>query len=371
MRNKVVFITDIHLGRDPISPWRVLEHLERYLYPVLAGVDEDPPSLLLFGGDFFDRLLDLNQDAGRIAVTIVDHVVELAVKHGFFVRVLAGTFSHDRFQNKLFNYGKIPDLKRDDTQIVRVFEERGIEYIKPLNLHILYSPDNQNVDDLTDAVLKTLSDANLDHADILASHTYFDHLYKNQREIHQPSKQIVSQAVRKKFTVILNGHIHVKSIVRNIVTGGSFERFCHAEEAPKGFHIITLNDDKLEKIEFRENYDTDLFNTYEITDDNNDAVLDQIEADIVASQKNDRPIHIRLVGEYESARVYLKEKYPTIDVAVKSTGALTRGDDPYAESIIDDLPTLTPANIVSFIVDEVHQKLTREEIEEMLHASTK
>lgn len=371
MRNKIVFITDIHLGRDPISPWRVLDHLEKYLYSVLSGEDEDPPSLLLFGGDFFDRLLDLNQDAGRIAVTIVNQLVELAQKHGFYIRVLSGTFSHDRFQNKLFTYGVIPSLKRDDTQIVRVFEERAVEYIQPLDLHILYSPDNQNVDDLTEAVLKTLSDAGLDHADILASHTYFDHLYKNQREIHQPSKQIVSQAVRKKFSIILNGHIHVKSIIHNIVTGGSFERFCHAEESPKGFHIITLNDGKVEKIEFRENYDTDVYNTYEIPDDKNDEVLEQIETDILEAKKTNRPIHVRLIGDYESARIYLKEKYPTLDVAVKSTAALAKGDDPYLESSVDDLPTLTPANIISFIIEETDQKLTREEIEEMLHVTLK
>lgn len=370
MRNRIVFITDIHLGRDPINPWRILEHLQKYLYPILSR-DTDKPTLLLFGGDFFDRLLDLNQDAGRIAVMIVNQIVELAQLHGFYIRVLSGTFSHDRFQNKLFTYGIIPDLKLNDVPLVRVFEERGVEYIPPLDLHILYSPDNQNVDDLTEAVLKTLSDAGLDHADILASHTYYDHLYKNQREIHQPSKQIVSQAVRKKFTIILNGHIHVKSIIHNIVTGGSFERFSHAEESPKGFHIVTLNDNKIEKIEFIENFDVDVYNTYEVPDDKNDEVLEQIETDIIDARNHNRPIHIRLVGDYESARIYLKEKYPTLDVAVKSVGALSRGDDPYTENSIDDLPTLTPANIVSFIVEEVDQKLTREEIEDLLNGTTK
>ena len=56
----------------------------------------------MFGGDFFDSALTMNSDSGLYAAMIIDEVIGLAKQYKVFVRVITGTFFHDRHQNRFF-----------------------------------------------------------------------------------------------------------------------------------------------------------------------------------------------------------------------------------------------------------------------------
>ena len=78
---KGLFITDLHFGNGNINPFSLLDHIEFQIIPRLKDVD-----ILIFGGDFFHTLLDLNEKSAICARGICEQVMNnVASPVNFFV----------------------------------------------------------------------------------------------------------------------------------------------------------------------------------------------------------------------------------------------------------------------------------------------
>ena len=130
---KIVFLTDIHVGNPKICLERLLHSLRKYAYPEI-----ETAQILLLGGDFFDCLLNLNSDAGIVALFIIDELIELAIKNNIYLRVLRGTFSHDRYQNRLFvdRAKEIPMF--NNIPLIRAIDQIEVERFTPYGIDILF-----------------------------------------------------------------------------------------------------------------------------------------------------------------------------------------------------------------------------------------
>ncbi len=233
---KVISISDIHIGHPQVPAEVTHANLVKVLYPHL----NDDLDILIFGGDFFHTLLDMNGQSGFHAVSIIDEIKFLAWQHKFFVRINRGTFSHDRLQNQFFLKGNEPNMIGGEL-MVRLFDTITIEHIEAFGIDILYVPDDLPYEDATPVIKDKIADAQLDMVDLAVVHSYFEHVLPPgmPRLPHNTySADLFGTMVKG---VVLHAHIHTPGVFKKVVTNGSFERQNHGEEEAKGFFIIRYN----------------------------------------------------------------------------------------------------------------------------------
>ena len=367
---KIVFLTDIHIGAPKVYLDRIHESLRKYAYPEI-----ETAQLLLLGGDFFDCLLNLNSDAGIIALFIIDELIELAVKNHIYVRVLRGTFSHDRYQNRLFidRAREIPMYK--DIPLIRIIEKIEVERFTPYNLDILYCPDDQPYEDVTQAILDVLDANHLDAVDYFCCHGFWDHLLPSTIPTRPHNCLDYNKLESKVRCHIFNGHVHSPSIWNKVISGGSFERFRHAEEEDKGFWTAEYDPDKHTSIaRFIRNKEAVPFITIDLSlHPSTEEVMSYLDRRVeqAFSYENalNRVMHIRLIGDGSAVMPAMKDKYPYAVFTEKHITEAKKEDMMYQTDITHDLPLITVSNLPDLIYDNVHQKypeLTRDRIKEIL-----
>ena len=370
----ILGITDLHLGHPHIPPVRLYEHLIKYVYPKLKDIH-----LLIIGGDFFDRLCNLNGDSGIYAVIIVDDLVRLASTYGFYIRVVRGTFSHDRYQNRLFLTKGKEHLQIHNKPLVRVLDNIELEIFDDLKISVVYCPDDQPHADVTQAVIDVIEAHKLKQIDILCSHGYWEHLLP--RGLTQlPHNTLLYDRLGPYIRgAVINGHVHTMNIYKKVFNCGSFERFQHGEEEKKGCFLLhyRLKDRKL-TYEFIENQEATPFVTLDLSDTFGSIELDLEEIirviNDLRSKYNDPNlrIHLRLVENSDTLVPYVKENFPNVVVTKKST-AMQEVNTEELHQILDDLPIITEDNLPSMISQAIQSSecpLTEQEVKEILDATT-
>lgn len=363
---KIGFLPDIHMGKPRINPEGVRQRLTDLFYTKIEDLD-----LIVFGGDFFNSSLTMNSDAGLCAATIIEEVLSLAYAHKVFVRVVTGTFFHDRYQNRFFEIKDKTCGKIDGVPLVKVFDTIELEYITPLNLSVIYCPDNQS--DPTDKILDLLKVHRLDKIDFLFSHGYYEQLLP--RALPQLPPNLINYSRINSFVqgFIMNGHIHTPSVHEKLISGGSFERLNHGEEHDKGFFIVSYDTKTKEAShEFIVNKFTTPFITLSLSDhpdmDSYIKAIDLKIAEIVLSHGVDVTIYLRLDGlaTHDNFVVkYIEEKYNNVIVSIKSSNVYDAGYT--LDETINTLPIITEDNLAQLIYDNVKDKnITLKEIEEFL-----
>ena len=232
---RLLHLPDIHFGHPQIKAEVIHDHLKEIVYPYL----NDDLDILSIDGDFFHTLLDMNSLDGFHVNTVISELRELAVIHNFLIRVVRGTFSHDRLQNRFFI-----KHKDSDTHRVKVFQKPELEYIKEFDIWILYKPDDLPEENVWENMCKLIDQQHIDKVDIFINHGYFEHLLPKNIP-HIPHGMLNAIEVKKKVKgVTLNGHIHRPGVYEGVISGGSFERLQFGEEEDKGFFIVDYNKEK-------------------------------------------------------------------------------------------------------------------------------
>jgi predicted phosphodiesterase len=366
---KILFISDIHMGKPRLNPESVRNNMERYVYSRIPEVD-----LIVLGGDFFDSALTMNSDAGLYSVMIIDELLSIAYSNKVFVRVVTGTFFHDRHQNRMFEVMGERYEHIDGTPFVKVASTVELEFIRSLGLTMVYSPDDQPGDP-TDRILEVIRSHKLDQVDFICSHGYYEMLLPRGIP-HTPHNLIRYDAVKPRVRGgILNGHVHVMRLHEKLFNVGSFERFAHGEEGNKGYLILE--------------YDKDTFNVECETVINRHATefitmppisrfksmehfIDEVNCLIVryrkAVENDNAPMYIRLDG-VTSAEDYLvkyfDEKYDNIFVTTKSNKA--QDDEEVVAEVTTSLPVITETNLPELIYENIKDEgITLEQIKELL-----
>lgn len=132
-----VHIADLHFGAfNPKEQYDIL--MKQFIEPV-----SQLPELQVISvdGDFFDHKVMSNSDIAMYATMFADQLVKLAIQFNATLVILAGTYSHDYDQLKLFyHYMENTDV---DVRIVTSIQFENIKGARVLCIPELYGVDEE------------------------------------------------------------------------------------------------------------------------------------------------------------------------------------------------------------------------------------
>lgn len=220
-------INDLHLDHPHVSPRDTLENLKMVVYPLLKDI-----KLLTIGGDFYDSALYLDYQGSLYAVEIFNDLCRMAIHHDYSIRVIRGTYSHDRDQLSLF------------AQIAKRYPDIDFQYYTDLAVDVvrgysfLYIPDNlQYSPGETRDKIRELTGGRVD---CVVGHGYVDYVLPPVVQGHQIPHFTVEELNALVSEVAIMGHVHQHSNSGKVWYSGSFDRLCHGEEEDKGCLLINL-----------------------------------------------------------------------------------------------------------------------------------
>ena len=382
MKTSVLAISDVHVGCPRLDPRQLHERFRKFLYPKITPEID----ILFICGDFFDTGLSLNSTAALESLRMIDELKILCKQADCDMRVLRGTFTHDRNQPRHFIYGEDPE-----SSFIKLYEGLSVEFNKKTGMNILYVPDNLASNDIYADIRELLSNHNLEKVDIMVHHGYFKHMLPPN--VPAPHGCLDQEIISKIVTgCTLNGHVHISSIFENCISIGSFDRLSYGEEAAKGFYKITYDSEAIHGItgetcpvwqfEFIRNDDANKFLTFdlrpyggngemaiaEFTDKWNKLIHDFGENELV---------RIRFLAEdqglVEACSQLAKSLYPSVQV----DKAQVAKREQILENVhmeLSELPVITPANLQELllpIVQKANPQMTAEDIKDVLDACSK
>lgn len=308
-RFSFISLSDVHLNHVNTHTDDILERLDEYvLNPTLLSSIH----AVFIVGDFWDKLVDLENVNSCSIKTWINKFLRISVKYNLIVYVMEGTFTHDRHQSRVF----ITENENSNINAnIKFIESITIEYLPDFNLNLLFVPDDikPNPDDVWKLVKLELDKYNLEQVDFAFTHgTYEHHLPPH---VHVPKHTNARyESITKHY--ILNGHIHTHSINGKIITHGSVDRIAHGEEGPKGFIKIELDYDDNCNITFIENKKAKLY----ITIDCRNLTIEEAYTKIATFTHYREDTNFRLyIAKNDPIGFGLKllrEKYPQYEWAV-------------------------------------------------------
>jgi len=349
---RVVSISDIHLGHHVTLSESIYENLKAYFYSELhSGTD-----ILFICGDFFDRLLNLDNKSSSIAITVIHELIQMSITNNFIIRVLNGTFSHDKYQNQLF----VTISEKYKGVDLKVINDISVEKIKELDLTVLYLPDDlpySTTEEIYTVIDEIYHNNEIEKVDLIIGHGSMEYTIPE----HAHKGKIVFS--KDKLESLMNGyalfgHIHTRGINGRIVYNGSFDRLVHNEESTKGFYITTRKNG-IYSTKFIENKDAAKFITLRPFGDD----LDELKVDLF--RKIDTHFgpyytgHLRIVCKDVTNRSILynlvMDKYPTLDVSCKTVKELQEEAKIEQEIQTFTSISLTENNIAEIIYNFIHE----------------
>lgn len=224
-------INDVHLGHPHVSPQLTHENFKLVVYPLLKDID-----LLTIGGDFYDSALYLDDVGSIYSADIFADLCEASKQYGFAIRVIRGTYTHDRDQLSQFQQM----ARRVDVDF-EYYTELTVSTIKGYSF--LYIPDNLPYP--TDGVMSLIKEKLIPFGgkvDCVVGHGYFDYVLP-PIAAHGQFISHYKVSAFEKFTneVVIMGHVHTHSNKGKVWYSGSFDRLCHGEEEDKGCLLIKLD----------------------------------------------------------------------------------------------------------------------------------
>lgn len=369
-----IAIADVHIGNPRMSTRELYLKLKRYLYPRLRKKpgDEDKVDVLFVCGDFFDTLLTMNTESSIIAVTIIDDLVALALEYGFLIRVIRGTYTHDRNQCRFFN------KRYKDLDVVKVYETMGLEHIESVDKWVMYTPDNLPYENQIEEMEKLLRDNQLSSVDILINHGYLDFMLPEG--IPTPKNVLYANVLKEKIIphgICLSGHVHkAVATASGVISIGSFDCFAHGEEDTKKGYCFIRERDGVFSCEFIVNEDACPFRTIRLKDgtDGTEFVRFQHWYDTLVENKPKLvdQLHIRLISDdaslTEACSQYARTKYE--DVVIDKNIISTK--EQVIENVnteLDELPVITPGNLGELILpiaQKCHNNVTLQDVASVL-----
>ena len=368
---RAIAISDLHVGNPRLDPIHFSACIEEYVIPKITKDIE----FLFICGDFFDLLVNMNSASSLAALAVISRLKEVCYKNEVKLRVLRGTYTHDRDQPKHFLV-----TSPEYNSCVVLADELSIEYDKETESTILYMPDNLPISDIYGEIEKLLKLHCLEQVDLVIHHGYFKHMLPPG--IPEPSGTLDYDRFKKYYRgCVLNGHVHTSSIHQNVISVGSFDRFAYGEEEAKGFYIISRNDEGRYSYEFIENKHANPFWTINLKEfDGSDTrpITDYVDQyfgpRIRQAREMNLPVHVRLVtdisGVMDGVSQYLRDTYPHIAV---DRGVATKQEQILEKVQLDlsELPVITPENVTDLaipIIKNMHPDANPEEIRQVIES---
>jgi len=234
---KICSIADLHLDHPRVSATHMRISVGEHVHPHIKD-----SQLLFIAGDVYDRLMKSDAIQTFEAHMCIQELLQCAKASGCKVRILRGTYTHDRNQ-----LGIVDILNEPIGADLRIFSDVKLEYIEDLNLKVCYIPDNLPYTD-SNACIESIQDMmtqlGWSTVDFVIGHGYFEHVlpYGIPKQPHCTFN--INQFKDWVTEYVLMGHVHTSSKKKNVIYHGSFERLNHGEEEAKGFLILEKKNDK-------------------------------------------------------------------------------------------------------------------------------
>lgn len=371
---KSISISDIHIGHTKTKPSVIHANLTKYLYPQLT-IDVD---ILIISGDFFDALLDMNGNAGFIAATIIDEIKTICRTNGIYIRVLRGTFTHDRYQNQFFNV-RNSDERIGKDLAVRVFNSITVEWIEELSISVLYVPDDLPHEDPLIAIRECIRDSSYNKVDMASMHCYFDHLLPAGIPRKPHNCYDANDIIELVHGPVFNGHIHHKCVHKTIFTNGSFDRLAHGEEGQKGYFKVEYDtESKSVTYDFIVNEGATIYKSIILGhgDHNIDDFPNLVNEILETSKSSSDIYYIRVVSDNsevkKAAHEYITSNFENVFFSAKQFSKTNDSKDGDIHiPTIEELPTITEDTLPSMVVEFAKVKLGKTITEEVVRKELK
>lgn len=216
---------------------------------------------IIIAGDYWDKKVFLNDRASDNGLWLMQRLTQYTK----CIRIIYGTESHEVDQYHIFSI--FENLKGLDFKIIQSVCE---EELLP-GLQVLYLPE-EYIKDKNEYYKEFFNNKNkydyiFGHGVIAEAMTMVKREKKKSETESRLKPAVFTTADFKKCCKgeVYFGHYHVHSVIQDWVHYvGSFTRWIHGEEEPKGYYEITcdLEEDKKYYSEFHENYDAPKYKTY-------------------------------------------------------------------------------------------------------------
>lgn len=187
--------------------------------------------VIFIQGDFYHYELSLNGKHAWYSFKMFDELKKAIKKKKLNtkIRLIKGTKSHDHEQ--------LENLLYDDDLDIRLINQVEEEYIN--GVKILYLPEEYIAD--PEDYYKEYFDNTYNY---IVGHGMFEEtaFHNYNSEINMEAAPVYnSDLISSISDFACFGHVHNAYTFKNIYYTGSFSRWCHGEEDPKGFLISAFN----------------------------------------------------------------------------------------------------------------------------------
>lgn len=351
---RIVSISDIHLGNNKVDIGTLAYRLDKYLVPKIKDCD-----LLVLGGDILDMILSFDHKLMPMLLDMLLQLLREANKYNVVVRLIRGTYSHDRNQlSNLVTLHHACNLTND----FKYFDKIDVEYIPSLDVKLLYLPDDLpygSSDAVIDVVKALLAGNNWDGVDYAVVHGNFTHVYP-ENIASLPKILYTHEQFSFVKRYVLVGHVHTGSIYENIIYNGSFDRLRHNEEEDKGY-IYIIDDGVDAKIQFIKNEDATPFITLDLSKyEDIDEAISTFTTLFNGYDVTNRVHHIRVIhpsAEIRKAIGRVLKTYPNVVYTHKGNKNIVNIPVDREEDIdIITLPAPTKENLGIMILEHIKLK---------------
>lgn len=335
---KIVAVGDLHFGNPHIVSELLYQRLVKYLYPELKDAQ-----LLLLTGDTYDQLTTVNSSANYYVNLFIRDLISIAADTKLKVRILHGTYSHDRDQvNVLASYAANAPVD------FKVVNELSCEVLENFNngyksLRMLYIPDNlpfKRSEQVIEQIQTLYRCYGWERCEVVLGHGTFSHTLPIGIE-HGPDCVYTTEQFRdlvEPSGIVVMGHIHVHSHKEQVYYCGSFDRMSHGEEEPKGFFTFYKEDrpNASWNAQFHVNFSATLCQTITPQGDTPEELVDSLISQIRIAFKSQDAGYVRVIySEPELRGLYqkiCKQYFPHLVFSGKSSK-----DSDHLSMRLDDL----------------------------------
>lgn len=241
-KKRIFVIADIHFGK--LDPVKQLEDLDKYFFSHCKTLS---PDVIVIAGDIMDERVSVNTTTAAIFHKFIDKLIDLNTR----VLIIEGTRSHDNNQINIFSH-KVSDK-------FKVYKSAVSDYIEGMKFLIIPEEYMTEPGKYYKKFLK-------DKYDFCFGHGMFSHISYLGKKSKLKKLTAPVWDYKKDFEDIISGrvvfgHIHTHERFDKFCYVGSFGRYNHGEEEPKGFMYYEYDNIKKKIIneKFIENKNSDIF----------------------------------------------------------------------------------------------------------------
>lgn len=311
-------IGDIHIGKKDARILRN-EIYDGFIKEVEESIKNDKLDAIFIAGDYFDRVIRMNETAGVLAIELMSDLINLCEDKKVQLRIIKGTKTHDYNQLNVFS-----QLQYDNPDILKIYNTVGTENMVLSNgeeYKVLYLPE-EYPSDFKEFYGDLLLEVDDNEYDIIIGHGMIDFVtfVPQDDDSENPVKSAPIFDSKELMRVckgpIIFGHIHDYKIHKDkIFYTGSYSRYSFADTEDKGYFNFSYDKDNDSKFtyEFVENKNVPTYVTIDV-DDYKDATEEKF-IDIVNELKTQYD-YVRFISK-DSASVDLVRKLSEQDTNVK------------------------------------------------------